>query len=118
MQAFLAAVPFLMLLVMLWTAWRVLGVFHTIMVPARIRHLQPSADGAAVHLVLETRETDGSKGEARLDLPSARGLKAGQRVTLWRGSHLALAWFSHATLTLLVIGGIAVVWLAMYLPFV
>lgn len=115
-QAFLSATPFLMLLILLWMAWRVLEVFRPLMVPARIRHLQPSADGTLVHLLLETREPDGRTGEARLDLPEARRLAPGQRVTLWRGGRPALAWCSHATLILATLTGIVALWLALYLP--
>ena len=116
MRAFVAATPFLMLAIMLWVAWRVLEVFRSVLIPARIRHIQSAADGTAV-LLLETREPEGRAGEARLELPHAGQLAPGQRVTLWRGERLMLARFGYPTLVAATLGGIVVFWVALYLPF-
>lgn len=94
-----------------------LGVFRTVPVPARIARIEPARDGTGALLPLRRREPDGREGEARLEVPDGRGLAPGRRVMLQRGERPALARCSHATPAAAVLGGVAVLWVALYLPF-
>jgi hypothetical protein len=106
--------PFLLLMTMLWTAWRVPGVFRAVMVPARVREVMLPGDGGLAHLLLDTRVRDRRQGEALVAVPADPPHRPGQAVTLWRGEGLALSRWTHATLSLCVMGGVAVFWALPY----
>lgn len=79
MRAFLAVTPFLLLLVLLWTAWRVLEVFRGVLVPARIARIEPARDGTGALLLFHTQEPGSRNGDARLEVSDARDLAPGGR---------------------------------------
>jgi hypothetical protein len=95
---------------MLWTAWRVLAVFRAVMVPAQVHEVVLSGDCSLAHLLPDTRERDGTRGEAWVAVPADPPHRPGQAVTLWRRERLALSRWNHATLSFCVMGGAAVVW--------
>jgi hypothetical protein len=113
-HTFVYVSPFLLLMAMLWTAWRVLAVFRAVMVPARVREVVPSGDGSLAHLLLDTRERDGTQGEAWVAVPAHPPRRPGQAVTLWRGARLSVSHWNDATLSFCVMGGVAVVWALLY----
>ncbi|MBR0650498.1 hypothetical protein GXW78_12555 [Roseomonas terrae] len=116
MHAFVAVSPFVLLLTLLWLAWRVLGILQPSFIPARVRLVRPGSDGQVL-VELDTQEPGGGAGTALLERPSRRAPPAGQRLTLFRGARPAVAWCSYPVLAAATYGAVALLWLALYLLF-
>ena len=86
MRAFLAATPFLLLAVLLWVAWQVLEVLRRAMIPARIRHMQSSTDGAVKVRVMRPGSSPSTITATPVRAPSARRTSVGRasRHSTWR----------------------------------
>jgi hypothetical protein len=75
-HAFVAVSPFVLLLTLLWLAWRVLGILQPSFIPARVRLVRPGSDGQVL-VELDTQEPGGGAGTALLERPSRRAPPAG-----------------------------------------